>query len=166
MISQADALEAEASTRLKGLLAAAAAALPVAPIQIAAAPVVTPLASKVNTAPKGVSSTTEVAAKRPRDPADDRAPKKQTQAQVSPPRLVVKPDASASALAQSAKITGNQAALNSGVLNAVVPAKITAMASATTPGATLLTENSVSSLEADSTELEDLQAKYQAELAW
>jgi hypothetical protein len=160
LISQADALEAEASTRLKGLLAAAAA-VPPATVQVAVTPAVTtPSSSAINTDPKRVLSTTEVAAtKRPRDPTDDRAPKKQAQVQ---PHAPLKP----SAVAQSAQNAGNQAALNCGVLNAVVPAQHAATGSAASPDATKLTETSVSSLEGDCAEVEDIQAKYQAELAW
>ncbi len=168
VVSQADALQAEASTKLKGLLAAAAA-MPPAPVHVAGTP------SKGDhmqaTAPAEVSSN-----KRPRVNSDERTPKKHTSAQlpVEPAGHAVQKEAPAIHLkvAQSDQSAGNQASRSSDVRSTVLPlqsvvlpSKI-ATAGPAAPSAPNLTENSVSSLEEDCTEVEDVQAKVQAELAW
>jgi hypothetical protein len=165
LVSQADALQAEASTKLKGMLAAAAA-VPPAPAQAAATPVVASPADadlKKASTPAGVSSN-----KRPsRDAIDERAPKKPTPEQPSPSGCAVPSEASANIpkTAQSAQNLVQQASRSSDAQNTVLTAAAAA-ACATTPGATKLTEHSVSSLEVDCAEVEDIQAKVQAELAW
>ncbi len=166
IVSQADALQAEASTKLKGLLAAAAATPP-APVQVAGAP------SKVDhfqaTAPADISSN-----KRPRDLDDERTAKKHIPTQQEPIKHAVQKEAPAvpSKAAQCNQSTSNQASRSSAVQSTVPPLPTTvlstkiAAAGPATSSAPKLTENSVSSLEGDCTEVEDIQAKVQAELAW
>ena len=163
LVSQADALQAEASTKLKGMLAAAAT-VPPAPTQVAATPVVTSAADagcKKAPTPADASST-----KRPRDAVDERAPKKPAQEQPAPSGRALPSEASAN-ISKSASVQSSvqQASRSSDVQNAVLAAAAAATHVAT-PSATKLTENSVSSLEGDCAEVEDIQAKVQAELAW
>lgn len=164
LVSQADALQAEASTKLKGMLATAAT-VPPAPAQVAATPVVTSLANAdCNKAPTPAEASST---KRPRDAVDERAPKKPAQEQPAPSGRALPSEASASISksAQSVQNSVQQASRSSDVQNTVLAAAAGATR-VTTPSATKLTENSVSSLEGDCAEVEDIQAKVQAELAW
>ena len=159
IVSQADALQAEASTKLKGLLAAPVAASPAAAQLAGVSANAVPANSTI---PADVSSN-----KRLRDNSDDGNPKRPAPDQPQPPADVVQNAALAnpSKVVQSAEGTDKIVSQSCDVRNTVVSAKV-APAATTTPSAAKLTENSVSSLEGDSVEVEDIQAKYQAELAW
>lgn len=161
IVSQADALQAEASTKLKGLLAAPVAASPAA-VQLAGVSANAVATNSIVLVPAVVSSN-----KRLRDNSDDGNPKRQTPAQPQPPEDVVQNAelANPSKVAQSAENTDKIASQSCDVRHAVVSAKVAPAATATST-ASKLAENSVSSLEGDSVEVEDIQAKYQAELAW
>jgi hypothetical protein len=164
MVSQADALQAEASTKLKGMLASAAAVVPPAPVEAVATPVVASSASAAKIHPKqppaaAVSGTSSV--KRPRDASDERDPKKQTPANIGHPKPDSKKEISADR-PKSAQITGNQSVRSSDP-QSILP--VVAGTGLHVIVATKPTEASVSSLEEDRA-AEDVQAKVQAELAW
>ena len=85
-MSQADALQAEASTKLKGLLAAAATASP-APVQAATTPAMVDLKQAIT--PSEASSN-----KRLRENSDEGGTKKQNSVQLPEPSgLVIKKEA-------------------------------------------------------------------------
>jgi hypothetical protein len=163
MVSQADALQAEASTKLKGMLASAAV-LPPAPVEAAATPVVASSASAAKFYPKqqpaaAASETSSV--KRLRDASDERDPKKPKPANIGHPKPESKKDISADR-PTSAQITGNPSVRSSD------PQSSLPVDSGTGLHVTVAikpTEASVSSLEEDRA-AEDVQAKVQAELAW
>jgi hypothetical protein len=167
IVSQADALQAEASTKLKGILAAATAVLS-SSVQAAATPADASSASASIIHPKKAPALTEdTSNKRPRDASDDRGTKKQTPADLGHPNPDFPPEVSAnsSSLLQPAQITGNQVARSSFAPCSVLEANATGSGFPSI-SATKVTETSVSSLEGDRAEAEDIQAKYQAELAW
>jgi hypothetical protein len=145
LVSQADALQAEASTKLKGMLSASAAPPP-SPAKLEAIPVPSPPAS-VGDLNKAASSEV-VCNKRLRDPNDEPASNKRTPAPQSgsPEHIATKTSPSPSR---------------------VPPPPAAAVASKSIKTEQLETvEESVSSIEGHCVEVEDVQAKYQAELAW
>ena len=164
MVSQADALQAEASTKLKGMLASAAV-VPPAPVQAAATPVVASSASAAKIPPKqppaAAASETSSVNKRPRDASDERDPKKQTPANIGHPKPDSKKEISADR-PKSAQITSNQSVRSSDPQSSL---PVVAGTGLHVTVATKPTEASVSSLEEDRA-AEDVQAKVQAELAW
>jgi hypothetical protein len=165
IVSQADALQAEASTKLKGILAAAAAVAS-APVQASAD--VSSSTSAANVHPNKAPTASEATSnKRPRDTTDERGLKKQTPANLGDPRPESQTEASVihSSIAQSAHITGNQAARLSNAPSSVLDVNTTSKGLQSVD-ASKVNETSVSSLEGDREEAEDIQAKLQAELAW
>lgn len=167
IVSQADALQAEASTKLKGILADATV-VSSATVQAAATAAETSLASAAIIRHKEEQTAAEGSSgKRPRDVSDERALKKQTPTYFGDPKPDTQKKASLnpSSSNQSAQITGNLAVCSSNAPSSVFEVTTTGPVLVSL-SATKVTETSVSSLEGDRTEAEDVQAKLQAELAW